>query len=61
MLVIFLVVTEGEPDKHIYFEMDAEVTRWKAPNSKLELAITAPRLLSLRDCILVVPGKLIKT
>jgi FKBP12-rapamycin complex-associated protein len=38
--------------------MDAEVNRWKAPNSKLELAITAPRLLSLRDCILVVPGKL---
>lgn len=37
--------------------MDAEVARWKAPNSKLDLAITAPRLLSLRDCILVVPGQ----
>jgi hypothetical protein len=32
------------------------VARWKAPNSKLDLAITAPRLLLLRDCILVVPG-----
>ena len=39
--------------------MDAEVARWKAPNSKLELAVTAPRLLSLRDCILVVPGTLL--
>jgi FKBP12-rapamycin complex-associated protein len=37
--------------------METELVRWKAPNSRLELANTAPRLLSLRDCILVVPGK----
>jgi FKBP12-rapamycin complex-associated protein len=40
----------------LYFEMETELVRWKAPGSRLELANVAPRLLSLRDCILVVPG-----
>lgn len=41
----------------LYFELDAEVKQWSHPSSsKIDLGNCAPRLLTIRDCILVVPG-----
>jgi FKBP12-rapamycin complex-associated protein len=36
--------------------MDSMLNHWKVPGFKLQLASAAPRLLSLRDCLLTVPG-----
>ncbi|WVR03316.1 hypothetical protein IAU60_000307 [Kwoniella sp. DSM 27419] len=41
----------------MYGEIDYQLNQWKQPGAVLHLANTAPRLLSLRDCILTVPGK----
>ncbi|WVF66281.1 hypothetical protein IAT40_001021 [Kwoniella sp. CBS 6097] len=41
----------------LYGEIEAQINQWKQPGLTLHLAITAPRLLSLRDCILTVPGQ----
>ncbi|OWZ32832.1 phosphatidylinositol 3-kinase [Cryptococcus neoformans AD2-60a] len=40
----------------LYGEIEAQLNQWRLPGMKLHLASTAPRLLSLRDCILTVPG-----
>lgn len=45
--------------RQVYFDLDAEVKQWQHPGSKIELGNCAPRLLSIRDCILVVPGQLL--
>jgi FKBP12-rapamycin complex-associated protein len=42
----------------LYGEIDVQLNQWRLPGSKLYLATSAPRLLSLRDCILTVPGEL---
>lgn len=41
----------------LYGELDARLKQWSIPGTKLHLASTAPRLLTLRDCLLVVPGQ----
>ena len=41
----------------LYGEIEAQLDQWRIPGSKLQLASAAPRLLSLRDCLLTVPGK----
>ncbi|KAK6905037.1 hypothetical protein I203_105856 [Kwoniella mangroviensis CBS 8507] len=41
----------------LYGDLDSQINQWKQPGSKLHLASTAPRLLSLRDCVLTVPGQ----
>ncbi|WVQ93902.1 hypothetical protein IAU59_000980 [Kwoniella sp. CBS 9459] len=41
----------------LYGEIEAQINQWKQPGLTLHLASTAPRLLSLRDCILTVPGQ----
>ncbi|OCF43750.1 phosphatidylinositol 3-kinase [Kwoniella heveanensis CBS 569] len=41
----------------LYGEIEAQINHWKQPGLTLHLASTAPRLLSLRDCILTVPGQ----
>lgn len=40
----------------LYGDIDAQLNQWKIPGSKIQLATAAPKLLSLRDCILTVPG-----
>ncbi|KAE8538261.1 hypothetical protein D1P53_005601 [Cryptococcus gattii VGV] len=40
----------------LYGEIEAQLNQWRSPGMKLHLASTAPRLLTLRDCILTVPG-----
>lgn len=42
----------------LYGEIEAQLNQWRLPGMNLHLASTAPRLLSLRDCILTVPGRL---
>jgi len=37
-------------------ELDGQLNQWRNPDSKLQLATVAPKLLSIRDCILTVPG-----
>ncbi|WWC85668.1 uncharacterized protein L201_000534 [Kwoniella dendrophila CBS 6074] len=41
----------------LYGDLDTQINQWKQPGSKHYLASTAPRLLSLRDCVLTVPGQ----
>ncbi|ODN80500.1 hypothetical protein L202_02731 [Cryptococcus amylolentus CBS 6039] len=41
----------------LWGELDAHLNQWKVTGNKLHLGSTAPRLLTLRDCILTVPGK----
>nr|XP_019014364.1 phosphatidylinositol 3-kinase [Kwoniella pini CBS 10737]OCF53145.1 phosphatidylinositol 3-kinase [Kwoniella pini CBS 10737] len=41
----------------LYGDLEAQINQWKQPGSKLHLADTAPRLLSIRDCVLTVPGQ----
>jgi FKBP12-rapamycin complex-associated protein len=40
----------------LYGEIDAQLNQWRLPGSRLQLSTAAPRLLSIRDCILTVPG-----
>jgi FKBP12-rapamycin complex-associated protein len=40
----------------LFGEIEAQLNQWRVPGSKLHLATSAPKLLSLRDCILTVPG-----
>ncbi|KAK4689267.1 hypothetical protein P7C73_g843, partial [Tremellales sp. Uapishka_1] len=42
---------------NLFGEIDAQLNQWRVPGSKLFLASAAPKLLSLRDCILTVPGQ----
>ncbi|EIW71794.1 hypothetical protein TREMEDRAFT_67963 [Tremella mesenterica DSM 1558] len=41
----------------LFGEIDAQLSQWRVPGTKLQLATAAPKLLSLRDCILTVPGQ----
>nr|XP_018266518.1 phosphatidylinositol 3-kinase [Kwoniella dejecticola CBS 10117]OBR88676.1 phosphatidylinositol 3-kinase [Kwoniella dejecticola CBS 10117] len=41
----------------LYGDLEVQINQWKQPGSKLYLSSTAPRLLSLRDCVLTVPGQ----
>ncbi|KAK8844641.1 hypothetical protein IAR55_006488 [Kwoniella newhampshirensis] len=40
----------------LYGDIDARLNQWRLPGSRLYIGATAPRLLSIRDCILTVPG-----
>ncbi|WWD22809.1 hypothetical protein CI109_107303 [Kwoniella shandongensis] len=41
----------------LYGEIDAQINQWRLPGSGLQIGSTAPKLLTLRDCILTVPGQ----
>ncbi|ORY33953.1 hypothetical protein BCR39DRAFT_463113 [Naematelia encephala] len=41
----------------LFGEIDVQLGQWRLPGFKLQLASAAPKLLSLRDCILTVPGQ----
>ncbi|RSH90651.1 hypothetical protein EHS25_001256 [Saitozyma podzolica] len=43
--------------RQLYGEIDAQLNQWRLPGSRLQLSTAAPRLLSIRDCILTVPGQ----
>ena len=51
-------VSLSRADCKVYGEIDAQLKQWHAPASKLHLSATAPKLLSLRDIVLTVPGML---
>ncbi|WRT63514.1 uncharacterized protein IL334_000419 [Kwoniella shivajii] len=41
----------------LYGDIEAQLNQWKLPGTKLHLASTAPKLLSLRNCVLTVRGQ----
>ena len=44
----------------LFSDLDAAIAQqYKVPNAKLSMANIAPKLLTLKDCILTVPGELL--